>query len=84
MDGEPRTTYTQMPSLGHAVQAECGPEDKPGAVLLGFVIVSEWLDVDGNKTMTKVYADPRGRPPAPWTVMGWLEYAMEWTRRTIG
>ena len=75
MDSEPETRLQHVSLLGNAVQSECAPEDSPGAVMLGFVVVSEWVDTEGNQTLTKVFADPRGRPPTPWRVLGWLEWA---------
>lgn len=69
-----KTQY--LPSLGSAVQAECAPEDAEGAVCTGFVVLAEWVDLEGNTTLTKVFADPRGKPPAPWRVNGWLSYAL--------
>lgn len=67
---------TVLSNLGNAVQSDCQPEDMEGAACIGFVVISEWVDIEGNTTMTKVYGDPRGKPPPPWRVLGWLEFAI--------
>ena len=77
MEGEPETRIQPVARLSSAIQEECAPEDSPGAVMLGFVIVSEWVDTEGNQTLTKVFGDPRGRPPTPWRVLGWLMWAVQ-------
>jgi hypothetical protein len=77
MDESSDAVVTHLPSLGDAVEAECAPVDAVGAVCTGFVVIAEWVDIEGNQTLTKVFCDPRGKPPAPWRVLGWLDYAIK-------
>lgn len=79
---ERESEVIHAPTLADAVFAECAPTDEDGeamegAFLTGFVVVSEWFDDEGRSCITRVHGDPRGRPPPPWRVMGWLDYTMK-------
>ena len=75
---EPKESHVPVVSLADSIVAECAPtgEEFVGAVCTGYVVISEWVDLEGNMQVTKVYSDPRGRIPPPWRVMGWLEFAL--------
>lgn len=71
---------TKLGALADAIQQECAPEDE-GSVCTGFVVVSEWVDLDGNPHLTRVVGDPRGSFPPPWRTSGWLSSALNWSTR---
>ena len=70
-------------ALTHAIQ-ETGPhtEDEPsegmedGAVLTGWVLVAEWLSVDGSSWISRLDGDAAGEPLTSWRREGLLHNAL--------
>ena len=51
-------------------------EDVNGAVLIGWVVVAEWLGGDGKRSLTRITGTPGGEPPPQWQVRGYMYEAL--------
>ena len=57
-------------ALDKAINDHAEPE--PGAMLTGWVLVAEWVTLDGTKRLTRL----RSAPITPWAVSGLLHDAL--------
>lgn len=48
------------------------PPDCDESVLVGYVVVSEWVDGDGVRYLTKIAADATGSPMVSWQERGYM------------
>ena len=58
--------------IAEQVQSTATDDDElDGAVLVGWVMISEWVDPAGERWLSQRVWSPAG-PPPQWTVKGWL------------
>lgn len=57
-----------------AEKTEEGEMDSP--LLLGFVVVAEWMDVEGTRFLTKRSGSGQGEALPQWSVRGYLNEAL--------
>ncbi|HKI23103.1 MAG TPA: hypothetical protein VKA24_06765 [Gaiellaceae bacterium] len=46
------------------------------AVLVGWVVVAEWVGPDGTRTLTRMSGTPGGTVPPEWQTRGYLHEAL--------
>lgn len=53
-----------------------------GAMLLGWVVVAEWMAPDGDRWLSRLSGTPQDRDAAEWQIQGYLTNALEpgWDR----
>lgn len=51
-------------------------DDVTSALLIGYSVVCEWAADDGNRWLSKVTADPDGKPLPLWQERGYLHEAL--------
>ena len=54
--------------------------DQIGGVLVGWVLVSEWMDLEGRRWLSRVHANADGSTLPEWQLNGYLHNALhtEW------
>jgi len=72
----------QRQEIADALQ-ESQPEDFEG-LLLGFVAVVEWVDLEGQRWLTRTDGNASGDPITAWQREGYLHNALntDWTEET--
>lgn len=55
--------------------------DLDGAMLVGWVVLGEWSDPEGERWITKTAGDVNDANPPIWTVKGWLYHALDTAQR---
>lgn len=76
MDDEREARLTIGQALQAAQQDESSGFDGRAAVLVGWAMVAEWVDEDGDRWLTKHNADPSGLPLTVWQERGYLHEAL--------
>lgn len=68
---------TETTRIAEAIQGEMAHSATDGehAALTGFVLVSEWIDLNGEKWILRNSGCPAGQLPK-WTADGLLHYAL--------
>jgi hypothetical protein len=63
-----------------------GDEDIDGAVLVGWVVVSEWVAPDGSRWLSRCSGNGSGsgRDLPAWQEQGYLHYALHGARQPPG
>lgn len=60
-------------TMAQTIQASAADdEDLNGAALMGWVLVSEWMDGTGSRWLTRLSSDAQGESPPEWQVRGYL------------
>ena len=63
--------------LHDAIQLSQESNDRLGnAVLVGWVVVAEWVAPDGTRTLTRMSGTPGGTVPPEWQTRGYLHEAL--------
>lgn len=66
-DNDPENT-----EIAETIQQTASDDDElDGAVLVGYVMIAEWVDPSGERWLSQRTWSPSGPPPM-WTVKGWL------------
>ena len=64
-------------SIHEAIEASASENDKlDGSVLVGWVVVAEWVAADGIRSLVKMSGTPGGASPPTWQTRGYLHEAL--------
>ncbi|HEX2292910.1 MAG TPA: hypothetical protein VHH55_06315 [Gaiellaceae bacterium] len=63
--------------LHEAIQSSQGENSRlESAVLVGWVVVAEWVAPDGTRSLTRMSGTPGGSVPPEWQTRGYLHEAL--------
>ena len=64
-------------TLHDAIQASQEANGRlDSSILVGWVVVAEWLGRDGTRTLTRISGTPGGAVPPEWQTRGYLHEAL--------
>jgi hypothetical protein len=70
--------------LHNAIQRTAAEdEDLNGSVLMGWVVVAEWMSPEGQKWLSRSSGDARGMDCSDWTVKGYLNDVLDDLRTAV-
>ena len=71
MGGDSRQT------IHDAIQASRNDNEKlDQAVLVGWIVIAEWVGSDGTRSLVRMSGTAGGAQPAPWQTRGYLHEAL--------
>ena len=64
-------------TIHEAIQAsQEGNERLDEAVLIGWIVIAEWLSSDGTRSLVRMSGTPGGTQPPEWQTRGYLHEAL--------
>ena len=64
-------------NIHEAIQASRCENDKlDQSVLVGWVVIAEWVGSDGTRSLVRMSGTAGGSQPAPWQTRGYLHEAL--------
>jgi hypothetical protein len=64
-------------TIHHAIEASAEHNEKlEGALLVGWVVVAEWVGVDGTRSLVRMAGTPGEMVPPIWQTKGYLHESL--------
>ena len=64
-------------AIHDAIQASRNDNEKlDQAVLVGWIVIAEWVASDGTRSLVRMSGTAGGSQPAPWQTRGYLHEAL--------
>lgn len=77
MDEQSKHQDEQKHLVHEAIEAsQQGNETLEEGVLIGWIVVAEWLNYDGTRSLMRMGGTPGGAQPPEWQARGYLHEAL--------
>ena len=64
-------------TIQHAIEASAEHNEKlDGALLVGWVVIAEWVGVDGTRSLVRMSGTPGETVPPIWQTKGYLHESL--------
>lgn len=64
-------------TIHEAIEASASENEKlDGSVLVGWVVIAEWVSADGMRSLVRMSGTPGGTIPPTWQSRGYLHEAL--------